>query len=283
MKKLLPVITVLVFILASCNLPISNATPDANDVATRVAQTMAALPTTAATEPVPPVEPSLPPVEQPTPTNTESPTPTASATPTTAPTDPKLTLGDPTYYNDLSNYSAFFRPEDYPFEDSALIITVENGAMVFKSLKTGRGLRWRLTSRDPKNLYLEATFKTISCSGDDKYGIVFRAPTYGDGYGYYFGITCSGSYYLLAQNGSKSTMIVDSTPDTHILPGPNQQNRIGVMAVNESIKLYINGVLVKELTDNSLKEKGYIGAFISAVDDPGFTVHMQEISSWSLP
>lgn len=283
MKKLLPVITILVFVLTSCNLPVSNATPDPNEIATKVAQTMASFPTAANTEPAPTQELPSPTTELPTPTFTESPTVTPSATSTTSPTDPKLTLGTPSWSDSLDSYTAFFRAADYPFKDDALKITVENGAMVFKSMRTNGGKRWRLTSRDPKNLYLEATFKTISCSGDDQYGLVFRAPTYGDGYGYYFGITCSGSYYLLAWSSSKVKMVVDTAPDSHILAGANQQNRIGVMAINDSIKLYINGVLVKEISDSSLKDKGYIGGFVSAVDDSNFTVHMQEISSWTLP
>ena len=113
--------------------------------------------------------------------------------------------------------------------------------------------------------------------------MVFRAPTYGDGYGYYFGVTCSGSYYLLKWTTSGSDLVIDTTPDARILSGAGQTNRLGVMAIDNSIKLYVNGALVKEISDSSIKDKGYIGAFVSAVDDPGFTVQMEQISSWTLP
>lgn len=281
MKKLFLLLIISSILLTSCNLPVNNSTPDPNEIATRVAQTMAALPIVTNTQPPATPEQATATNEQPTPTFTLTPTETSTAT--TSPADPKLTLGDPTWSDSLDSYTAFFRAADYPFKDDSVKITVENGAMVFKSLRTNGGKRWRLTSRDPRNLYLEATFKTVSCSGDDQYGLVFRAPTYGDGYGYYFGITCSGSYYLLKWTSSGSDLVVDTTPDARILSGAGQTNRLGVMAVDNSIKLYVNGTLIKELSDSSIKDKGYIGAFVSAVDDPGFTVQMEQISSWTLP
>ncbi len=281
MKKLSCLIITCLILLTSCNLPINSSTPDPNEIATRVAQTMSALPSATITQPAATLEQPTATSEQPTQTFTLTPTETATAT--TSPADPKLTLGDPTWSDSLDSYTAFFRAADYPFKDDAVKITVENGAMVFKSLHTSGGRRWRLTSRDPRNLYLEATFKTVSCSGDDQYGLVFRAPTYGDGYGYYFGVTCSGSYYLLKWTTSGSDLVIDTTPDARILSGAGQTNRLGVMAIDNSIKLYVNGALVKEISDSSIKDKGYIGAFVSAVDDPGFTVQMEQISSWTLP
>jgi len=40
--------------------------------------------------------------------------------------------------------------------------------------------------------------------------------------------------------------------------------------------------LVRELTDSGIPAKGYIGAFASAFEDPGFTVHLEEIFLWTL-
>ena len=282
MRKILPLILIFSFLLVSCNLPSPQPTLDPNVVASRVAETLAALPTNmAATLPAPTTEQPQPTVEPATPTPTE--TPTATPTATTSPTDPKLTLGEPSFSDTFNSYTAFFRPADYPFEDDAVIIKVDNGAMVFKSLRINGGKRWRLTSRNPQNQYLEGTFKTVSCVGYDQYGLVLRAPTYGDGFGYYFGVTCNGMYYFQRWNSSGTSDVLDLTPDSHILSGSGQVNRIGVMATNDSFKLYINGALVKELSDSGISEKGYIGAFVSAKEDPGFTVQMEEISSWTLP
>jgi hypothetical protein len=54
------------------------------------------------------------------------------------------------------------------------------------------------------------------------------------------------------------------------------------MANDDTFRFYINGSLVKEISDQGITEKGYIGAFASAFEDPNFTVLLDEISLWPL-
>lgn len=281
MRKLISVFLLFSIILTSCNLPLAVRTPDPNDVATRVAETIAAVSTEAFStlQPQPTDPESLP-----TATNTLEPTasPTVTPTVTTPPGDPKLTLGNPGFFDTFSNGTAFGLAAE-PYQDDAVLIKVENESMQFISNKTNGGKRWRLTSRNPLNFYLEGTFNTVSCSGDDTYGLVFRAPTYGDGIGYYFGITCGGYFYLQSQTDSGTNSVVTWTADSNIISGSGKVNRIGVMAVNSSVKLYVNGNLVKEVIDSAISDKGYIGAYSAAYEDPGFTVRLDEISLWTLP
>jgi len=281
MRKTITVFLLLVFTLTSCNFPLSKPPQDDNLIATKVAETLSAAQTAV-----------IPTLQQeatgespiPTPSPSLTPEPTFTATPTvteTAPaTDPALTLGSPGFSDTFNDGVSFGLTS--PYEDPQMIIKVENGAMVFKSLAIKGGKRWRLTSRNPQNLYLEGKFRTISCSGNDQYGLVFRAPTYTDGIGYYFGVSCNGQYYFLRWDNAGSNTLVSWTAEPKILAGANQVNRLGVWASNDTFRLYINGHLVRELTDSGIPAKGYIGAFASAFEDPGFTVHLEEISLWTL-
>ncbi len=281
MRKLITVLALMLFLLTACNFPLIRPTPEQDLVATRVAATLSAAQTAVlpTQQPVLTDEPIIP---ADSPTLTLEPTATATLTVTaTAPaTDPSLTLGSPGFSDTFSNGVSFGLANSY--QDDGMIIKVDNGAMVFKSLAVNAGKRWRLTSRNPQNLYLEGTFRTEACAGADQYGLVFRAPTYGDGIGYYFGVSCSGQYYFLRWDNGGSNTLVSWTPETRIMAGSNQVNRLGVMATGDTFRLYINGYLVKELTDNGIAEKGYIGAFASAFEEPGFTVLLEEISLWTL-
>jgi len=281
MKKLLPVLLLLALLLTSCNFPLTKPTPDMNLVSTKVAATLSAVQTLAM--PTPSSEGMADTLQPPTltPTTEPSPTPTETSTATPPPGDPAVSLGDPDFYEPFSSGTSFGLGEAY--EDDAVRIEVKNGAMVFASLRTKGGIRWRLTSRNPQNLYLEGTFKTITCSGVDQYGLVARAPTYFDGIGYYFGVTCDGQYYLLRWDSEGQSSIVNLTADTKIIAGANQTNRLGLMLNDKTIRLYVNGNLVKELEDAGISDKGYIGAYVSAREDPSFTVNLEELNLWILP
>ena len=155
--------------------------------------------------------------------------------------------------------------------------------MTITALGVGPGyLGWRLAPRSPKNFYLEATFTTGSCGGADLYGLVFRAKDYSSGFGYYFEITCDGRYSLSRWDDSGKATILGKSTNAAILPGANKTNHFGVMANNDSLKLYANGKLLQEVKDKTFLSSGYIGPFIAG-QTGGFTVEMDEIAYWQLP
>lgn len=273
MRIRLLIIPLIIIFLASCNFPLAQSTNTSGDVATRVAQTLAAAITT------PQSDATIIYV-----TATESVlSPSASSTPTVTPTqaDPKLTLGAPAYADTFSSGSAFGL--NTPYSDDASEMHVEGGNLVMATTKTYSGIRWRLTYPTPKDFYIEATFKTVQCKGDDFYGLVLRAPDYSDGHGYYFGVTCKGEYYLMKDVSGDDVPLVDWTADSHILTGTNQVNRLGVMAKGNHISLYINGTLVKELDDNSLNAAGHFGVFLASYEQWNMTIQVEEINQWNLP
>jgi hypothetical protein len=216
---------------------------------------------------------------------TQTPNPSASATPnptiTPTPADPKTTLGSPVYADTFSSGSAFGL--NSPYSDDAVVMKVENGNLTMAATRVYSGYRWRLTYLTPKDYYVEGTFTTKYCSGDDFYGLVMRAPNYTDGRGYYFGVSCGGEYYFTHNDGGDDIVLADWTSDSAILTGTNQQNRLGVMLKDKHFSLYINGKLVKELDDDGINANGYFGVFIYSIEQANMTIDVEEIDQWNLP
>lgn len=278
MKKILFITLILVMLLASCNLPKSNTTPEVDVIATRVAGTLAASQTESAL--VQPTE-ALPTLALET--ATPEPTATATNTPTAtvSPSDPKLTLGSPDFtFNSASSGNPFGLAGN-PYEDESIRISHQVGGLNFTSKNINGGKRWRLTAPSPTNFYLEGTFNVITCSDRDNYGLAMRVPTYSSTLGYFVGLSCDGSYIVdrldAAGNGYN---LVKWTADTNIKTGSGQVNRLGVMLVNDSFKIYINGVKVTEFSDGTITTPGHGGVYISARGNPNFTVELQELLEW---
>lgn len=277
MRKKLLIIPLIVLLLTSCNFPLFKSSATTNEVATRVAATL-----TAAIDSSTPTAQGNSTVIYVTPTETiltASPSNTPTVTPT--PADPKLTLGAPAFTDTFS--SGAHVGLNTPYSDDATEMYVENGNMVMATTKVYSGIRWRLEYLNLKNYYVEGTFKTVTCSGKDNYGLVLRAADYYSGYGYYFGVSCAGEYYFMRDVSGSDVMIVDWTSDAHILTGNNQENRLGVMLKDNHISLYINGNLVKEFDDDSINTAGYFGVFISSKEQANMTIYVEEISQWNLP
>lgn len=276
MKRALFAMVFLVFFLSACGPsgPTPTPTPDPADVAMQVMLLLT-------TEPI--VIPTLPPPPTPEPTlaatNTpEGPTPTATGTepPTLTPTlkssDPKASLGDPTWKETFNRGKTSF----YTFDDGHTQISLVNDYLKMTSLASNSWTGWSLNGPKPKNMYLEGTFLTETCDGLDRYGLVFRAPDFESAY--FFGVSCDGQYNFRVYNQQGD--LVGWTKDDAILAGSNQKNVLGVMAEGTHIKLYINGEMVKELEDSTYTDSGLFGVFIAAQRTPGFTVKVDEVDYW---
>lgn len=285
MRKITLILMLGTLLLAGCNLPTSPmATPTGDAVATQVSQlltkapTQAVLPVTATVQPGATLQPS-PTLATATPTHTLVPT-SAKPSPTSPAGDPKSSLGAPTWQDSLDSGKAF-----YQYENDNTKVTLDNSALALTGVQANGWLGWSLTfSHKAQNFYVEAVFTPQTCSGADMYGLVFRMPDSSDK-GYFFGVTCEGKYNLHARDftNNTDTTLIESTANSAILAGTGQTNRVGVMANGNKLGLYVNGTLLKEITDSTYPDKGNFGAMIAANSTPGFTVRMEEISQWVLP
>lgn len=213
-----------------------------------------------------------------TPTHTLTTTPTITVTPT--PTDPKEGLGDPTWKDSLSSGSSFGL--ETPYDDGNSRFEVSGGAMVMRSYATNGYHGWHLTYPTPKNFYLEAKFITDSCSSDDEFGLVFRAPDYGSGSGYYIGMKCGGSLKITLRKNGTRTVLFENIPNTEFESGSGKTNIIGIKAEGNQFKIYTNNELVHEFSDSGLTDAGHFGTFISGYSG-NLQAKMDEIAYWELP
>jgi hypothetical protein len=200
----------------------------------------------------------------------------------TLPNDPATALGDPTYRNLLDDGKAFGITAT-GYSDTNTTITAEGGALRLTSIGSSGWRGWRLTGQDPQNFYLEGKFKTINCTGTSQYGLVFRAPDYSSGYGYYLTITCDGAYFLSKWDASGTAIVDVGGTDPIIKGGPGQTNRFGVWVQGSNFRIYANGKLLKECSDSSITSAGHIGVSISSFNATGITVDLDELTYWNLP
>lgn len=287
--------------LSGCSLPTNGPTqqpggqtPDA--LYTAAVQTVVAELTQAAVTSAPPTEtlptqpaalPSatpLPPTatQAPTATLTQQATQTSTATPTTNPTptqvstDPKLSLGDPTFQDTFQNDQNWSLAKD---EHSDMYI--KDGKLVMVALNADRWDSWALTWPKTENFYIELTATTHDCSGLDHYGLILRVKADATR-GYLYSFSCDGKYSFKTWDGKKTTKLVDWTASSFILKGPNQINRIGVKAEGSTFSLYANGNLMTEVTDDTYGT-GNFGVLIGAAETENFTTDVNEIAYWELP
>lgn len=292
MKRITLLSIIILVLLAGCNLPGRSTTPDSGAVATMVAATLnaggitpAIPPTSAAGSTTIPTGAATPDLSTATltPTITETPTQTITPTSTTDTSDPRNSLGSPSWKNTLDNGSAFGLGAG-GYEDDYTRIGIGSGVMTLTSLTATGARGWRLTSQQPRNFYLEATFRTVSCSGADAYGLVFRAKDYSSGVGYYTNLTCGGNFGFSRWDTSATvSFLVSNTYSNFIQAGPGQTNRLGIMATDSHFRIYANGKLLQELDDSSFPNAGFIGVYTAGLTTAGATVELDEISLWNLP
>ena len=288
MKKLMFIsLLLLAVILTGCNYPASQekSPEDADDsMATEIAQILTgtpveAEPTPTLTEPV--EETEVVPTNTPEPTEEpEAPTPTntpqAEPTPTLSGTDPAATLGDPDWVDDMAN------GDNWPTgTNQYTTIAFENSNLKLTAETELDG--WRLSWPFLNDFYLEASMQTPDCEGSDHYGLMFRVPANANANkGYLFSITCDGRYSLRRWNGQTMYFPINWTTSDAILDGENQVNKLGVMARDSEIALYINGQKVDEVTDNAYLE-GSFGILVGKDATDGFTVWVDQVRYWENP
>lgn len=213
------------------------------------------------------------------PTETPLPSqPSPTVTQTLLASDPKLSLGEPTWHDPFDTAENW-----YLLVDENSVMKVEEGQMVMTAFKANSLDWWALTWLRPTNYYLEAVGRFGACAELDRFGVIVRAPATATR-GYLFGLSCDGKYSLWIMDTSipRKTVLVDWTSSPNIQSGEGGVNRLGLMIQNDLFSLYANGNLLIEVKDSTLSDE-YFGLFVGAASTPGFTSFVDEISYWELP
>ena len=247
------------------------------------AQATLALPTvepssalaTATALPTATVEPTSEPTVAPTFTPLPSATSIVQPAPTQGGDDIRVSLGGATYKDPFDNADGWAFSKDERTD-----MYVKDGSAVLVAFKPDYYYGWSQSWPKLKDFYIEIKVVTgAECSGQDKYGLIFRSPD--PSQGYLAGLTCDGKYGLWYYDGKEEHYFVQWETSALILAGTNQTNRLGVKVVGDKISLYINGRLMREIIDTTYSEGKY-GLVVGAVKTENFTVYVDSLEYWDI-
>ena len=202
--------------------------------------------------------------------------------PTIESDDPAIYLGDPDWVDEMET-AEYWPTGSNDFNSAAY----ENGTLKIVALSKING--WRIASTPALgNAYIEADVKMGACKNTDGYGFIFRVPE-NTGYnrGYLFGITCDGRYSLRKWDGligesGNMEWLKYYTVSEWINQGADQSNRIGVMALDSRLILYVNGEMIDEFSDDTYTE-GFFGLYVNRDITEDLTIVVDKASYWTDP
>lgn len=213
------------------------------------------------------------PTETATQAATETPTVTVTSTPPGE--DPKKKLGNPSWHD------RFDAASHWSLYDSSTTKTeIKDGQFFFTMYSKLNYSEWTVSWLKVKDFYMEVTVKAPSCSGKDRYGLLFRAPDTTQGYIYNF--SCDGSYRLSTWDGKNFVDLVKWTTSDHIVSGADQSNRMGVWVKGSKIILYSNGHLLTEVTNNKYSGESRFGLTIASANTQNLVVVFDDLMYWVL-
>ena len=280
---------------------VTNQSPAITEMAPVVTEAPAQLPatvesappTTAPTKSVPMPTPSpIPPTQnvQPAasqPTATKPQPPAAPATPTPGPTfNPYTAYGDPTYVNpmEFANYWEWAPPETDTLPNNQRIRLQFKDGQLYVTGKHPDFSTWWFSGHFLGDAYMEMTFITEDCSGEDAYGMIFHGPKHlaGVSYGYVASFTCDGGLWVARLDDAQPwdiEVLVEEEGVSAINAGPEVQNVIGVKAEGDKYVIYANGTQVAEFEDDHF-EKGRFGVFVRAAGSDAYTYRVTNLAYW---
>ena len=205
-----------------------------------------------------------------------------SSTPVSTPAgEAGLPSGNPAWSDTFSTNNNWFSGGSV-FENEDVKFEIVDGKMKMTAFNPNFREGWVLSWPKPDNFYLEGIFKTIDCSGRDRFGLFVRAENVSENpRGYLFGIRCDGRYSLRIFDG-EFTDLIDWILDERIESGSGKSHRLGIWANDNTLRLYIDRELVAEIEDNTFTS-GPFGLFIGSAETPNLHVEVDELSYWNIP
>lgn len=183
-------------------------------------------------------------------------------------------LGTPDWKDDLNN-SAYW----YLVNTGNVKFSMGEGVLVMNVKQAGLYEEWGLANVPQlDNIYLEVEFETgDSCSGKDRYGVLFRAPDPSMGYVYEF--SCDGRYRVYKWDGSHYAPLQEWTSSPFIKSGPGQRNIMGVKADGDVFELYANGQYLAEVRDETF-DVGRFGLLIGSDQTNDLVIYVDSVAYW---
>lgn len=219
---------------------------------------------------------------QPAPAPTATPTSTALIT-----FDADSALGTPTYRNpmEIANPAEWAPPETDRLPDNRDIrLQFRDGELYVRGKRPGFSTWW-FSYHTLDDAYIEMTFDSEDCSGEDAYGLIFHGPPHraGQSYGYIVAFTCSGRLWIYRLDGVDpwdAEILVNEDRSSAINTGSDEQNVIGVRTEGDQFTVFANNIQVAEVEDDHY-EDGRVGVFVRAASDD-YTYRVRNFAYWIL-
>jgi hypothetical protein len=121
--------------------------------------------------------------------------------------------------------------------------------------------------------YAEITAEPSLCKGEDSYGVLIRA----NGGSYYrFALSCNGTVRAERVSNSVRLVLQKPIPSGDVPPGAPGNVRIGVWAVGNEMRLFLNGRFQFSINDPSFPI-GTIGVFVRSAGETAAIVSFSDL------
>jgi len=124
------------------------------------------------------------------------------------------------------------------------------------------------------DFYLEIDVQPSLCRGDDSFGLLLRASSGGDFYRLL--INCNGEVRMERYMNYRMTMLHDWTPSGQIQPGGLLKTRLGVWALGQELRVFVNDAYQFTVRDPVWKS-GAVGVFARSSGATPLTVNFSNM------
>lgn len=220
--------------------------------------------------PVPTASQTLAPTSSPT-VEWFPPTPTIGITPTVelSPTPEIMAeLGEVLFKDDFESGEGWTVPESSRGE-----INIANGEINIIINEPGSFFIGTLEKPDLQDFYAEISASPILCSPRDEYGFLFRVN--GREQYYRFLLNCEGEIRLDSIVGESGSILYPWTRSASVPVGAPSVSKIAVLAVDDQIRIYINGAPQFTVSDRQL-QVGSFGVYARSVGDTAVTISFSD-------
>jgi hypothetical protein len=259
---------------------ISTVTPDRGAQQTEAAATQTLAAGSATPRPAPSDTPLPAPTATPLPAATDTAAPTASAEPSTTPTARPAATAAPIPHGDVIFQDDFTDPSLWILSDDSVFRTsIAAGQLTF-TLKAGDRYRLIFNShRRASDFVASVAASAATCQARDRYGLLFRIK---DLTNYYvFDVDCNAQYRLAKMVNNTLTPLKDWTKSSLIHSEPGAQNELAVRAKGKTLAIYVNGVLLTSVEDETFSE-GALGLYAGSGISETYTAVFEHLNVWKV-
>ena len=159
--------------------------------------------------------------------------------------------------------------------DDKLVVSVRGPASILSSLSPAGPLA---------DFFVEIEVRSEICEAGDEYGLMVRAGGRGSPWQdshYRFLITCGGAVRASRFLSGVEGAVQPITPSADVIPGAPAVNRIGVSAIGDQFRFFVNDIQVFQFEDGEIPG-GRIGVIVRSRRGAQTTVSFDDFRLWDL-